>query len=451
MAPFAVAKVATTLLGLWTAPGDASKMKTESSLARLTTGLMSNLKISHEMLSPYNLKGIEASLLAIGARNSQASDRQESSDLNAFLLQIADLIGQMKNQIKDQKASSQISLDNAVSDLSNCSLNSTSSSLSFWRTTHNACRNSESALGQRYNDCLASLAIDDQTVNARYQNFQAQNTWPNSCTYSPSSTASIGSSDRRRSNRDTLIAIQNSFQTKAANWRTAYDNLMNATAARNITRADCVQKLYAYRRETSRCNAIQNDLEVHACGGSQACDTYTDCYRCKSDHWRKTNTSVASSEASWLAEWQGILRIECLIAEINSTATFNAAACNTDYSGSLSSEVRIRYEDPSNVPAMVSCSATSGGQVPGSAAFIEAYYTPMPAHTTPAKCKASCCVYTDGCCYSFKYESNLACCLETQDRNQSTCSTTAGFGSTAGWVTGACPRDADAAYALVTR
>lgn len=448
MAP-AFAKVATTLLCLLTAPGDASKMKTETSLARLANGLMGKLKLSNELLSPYNLKGIEASLLAIGSRNSKASDRAESSDLTAFLLQIADLIGQMKNQIRDQKTSSQMSLDNAVSDINNCSLNSTTSNLTFWRTTHNTCRSSESDLGQRYNDCLAALTIDDQTVYARYENLQAQNTWPNSCAYTPSSTAAIGGSDRRRSNRDTLISIRDAFQVRTDNWKTAYDNLINASAARNITRSECVLKLYEYRRETTRCSAIQNDLEIHACGGSQACDSYMDCYRCKSDQWVKTNTTVASGEASWLAEWQGILRIECLIVEINSTSTFNASSCDTDYSGSLSDEARISYADQSSIPDLVSCNDTTS-QTPGSAAFIQAYYTPMPTYTTAAKCRASCCVYTDGCCYNFKYESNLACCLETEDRNQTSCSATAGYGSTAGWVYGACPGDADAAYAMVT-
>eukprot|EP00930_Biecheleria_cincta_P102699 TRINITY_DN944_c0_g1_i4.p1 TRINITY_DN944_c0_g1~~TRINITY_DN944_c0_g1_i4.p1 ORF type:complete len:488 (-),score=68.35 TRINITY_DN944_c0_g1_i4:91-1416(-) len=433
-------------------------MKTDSSLTRLSSSLqgklsssvLNNLKMNSGVLSVYNLKGIEASLLALGAQNSQRDGSGPSSDLTAFLLQIADLIGQMKNQIRDQKTSSQMSLDNAVSDLSNCSLNSNTSSLSFWNTRHMECRSSESTLGALYSSCLGNLAQDDQTVYTRYQTFQAVNTWPSSCAYQRSSTASIGSSDRRRSNRNYLIEVRDSFRSRLDSWTTAYANFVNASAARNLTRADCITKLFAYRRETTRCNAIQNDLETHACGGSQSCDSYMDCYKCNHDQWLKTNTTIASSETAWLSEWQGILRIECLIAQINSTSAFNAAACNTDYSGSLSDEVRIRYASTANIPGLVSCASTSAsGQIPGSASFIQAYYGSMPAHTKPAACKASCCVYRDGCCYSFKYESNLACCLETANSNLANCSSQSGYGSTTGWVSGKCPTDADSAYAIV--
>lgn len=454
MAFFIFGKIAATVIGLWVGPSFA--MKTDSSLSMLASSLRNQLsdtmtgksKFAIGMLSTYNLKGIESSLLALGAQNSKR-DLHDNTDLTEFLLQIADLIGQMKNQIRDQKASSQMSLDNSVSDLNNCTLNSTTASLGFWSQRHMDCRASESALGELYSTCLANLAQDDQTVYTRYQTLQAVNTWPSSCAYQPSSTASIGSSDRRRSNRNFLIELRDSYQNSVSRWNDAYNNLINASAQRNLTRADCITKLYSYRRETQRCSAIQNDLETHACGSSQSCANYMDCYKCKSDQWLKTNTTVASSEASWLSEWQGILRIECLIAEINSTTAFNAGACNTDYSGSLSDEVRLRYESADNIPSLVTCNATSA-QIPGSAAFIQTYYSSMPVHTTPASCRASCCVYRDGCCYSFKYESNLACCLQTQDSTLANCSTASGYGSTTGWASGSCPADADAAYAIVS-
>merc|ERR1740121_2915169 len=98
---------------------------------------------------------------------------------------------------------------------------------------------SEGNLGQIYNSCLSILAQDDQIVNTRYQTFQAVNTWPNSCTYQPASTASIGTSDRRRSNRDYMITVRDAFQQRLDEWQTAYSNLVNATAARNLTRSDC--------------------------------------------------------------------------------------------------------------------------------------------------------------------------------------------------------------------
>jgi len=455
MAFFTFGKLAGALLCFWVAPSSA--MKSDSSLARLSNSLqgklsstvLNSLKTKNGMLSAYNLKGIEASLMALGARHSKSDGSATDSDLTAFLLQIADLVGQMKNQIRDQKTSSQMSLDNAVSDISNCSLNLTTSSLPFWSNRHMECRSSESALGALYNACLDNLAQDDLTVSTRYQTLQAVNTWPNSCAYQPVSTASIGTSDRRRSNRDQLISIRDQYQSRVNSWQTAYANLINASAARNLTKADCITKLYSFRRETTRCSAIQNDLEVHACGGSQACDTYMDCYSCNHGQWLKTNTTVASSEASWLQQWEGILRIECLIVQINSTSAFDATACGTDYSGSLSDEVRITYESEANIPVLNACNATSA-QIPGSAGFIEAYYGSMPVYTQPAACKAACCVYRDGCCYSFKYESNLACCLETADSTQANCSSQSGYGSTTGWASGSCPADADSAYSLVS-
>lgn len=432
------------------APGDSSKMKSSksSSFSRLTSGLLSKLKLSNEMLSPYNLKGIQASLLAIGAR--RAEEDVPDDELNEFLGQIEGLVGGMKTQIEMQHNNAQSSLDSAKHALNACSITTATQSLTWWREHHLDCRNTESDAGAAYNDCLDKLTLDDETVNARYESFRDANVWPNSCYYT--STTAPGLSARRRSNRDYILAVRDAYQTRLSAWTSAHGKLINASLARNVTRAECIEKLNEYKTETSRCNEIQNDLETHACTEAKACETYMDCYTCKHDEVIKTEGTIKSAEMSYVSEWQGILRIQCLIAEIQKdTTTFDATACDTDYSGSLSDPVRVNYDEAiPDAPAQCTDAAVQE-EIPGSKQFIEAYYTPMPAHTKTAECKASCCVYTDGCCYSFKYEGATPCCLETSDQVLTNCTATPGYGTTAGWVDGTCPQDAESAYTLMMK
>eukprot|EP00931_Biecheleriopsis_adriatica_P100474 TRINITY_DN7578_c0_g1_i2.p1 TRINITY_DN7578_c0_g1~~TRINITY_DN7578_c0_g1_i2.p1 ORF type:complete len:1135 (+),score=118.28 TRINITY_DN7578_c0_g1_i2:60-3464(+) len=410
-----------------------------------------------EMRSPQHLRGIEHSLLAL------TKSGKTGPAIQPFLTQIKELTTLMKVQIKTQSNASQISMDDSWKALNACSLGvEEASDLETWNHSHFLCRMTEHEEYMKLYTCEQELAILNQTVSARKDNFDLYDlSWPTDCSYPDAFPTPEVSS------RPYMQELRDRFRDLFGVWDSAYGAWNESIAERNIKQEECNQLRGQRDQRKTICDNVQSHFESRACGESNPeCAKYEECYSCAHDQWTAAKSSAEAAETTFLEEWRGILRIECLVDAFNSSiAAANAtqtgsnlsdaiAGCrNADFSGdSFTSEIRLVYHPTTNetVPSKDHCGfVQNASMLPGSKHWTTTYYSNLPLTTPPALCHAACCVNEeDGCCFSIQFQyAALPCCLHTQFKDQTTCTALQGaaFGKTAGWAS-VCPASADEAW-----
>eukprot|EP00440_Ansanella_granifera_P060015 gb/GFBE01065047.1/.p1 GENE.gb/GFBE01065047.1/~~gb/GFBE01065047.1/.p1 ORF type:complete len:471 (+),score=106.02 gb/GFBE01065047.1/:1-1413(+) len=427
--------------------------------AKLTLGLGSRLgaHLSVDMLTPSGLQGIENSLIEM----SQAGTA--TPGLQPFLEQIWDLTYMMQDQIRNQSSSSQTSLTQAWEEFLKCRWDSDTPVhtvvLDPLNRSHITCRHSESKAYEDEESCWEQTGILNLSVKVRRENFDIYDKdWPQNCVYPEPFP------DPEQSSQPYLQQLRDNFASLFAGWNSSYWAWNASVEARDSKVEECHELRRFHDAQTQECDGKQSDLERGACGdGGEVCDKYIDCYTCKHKAWEAANTSAASAESTYLQEWRGILRIQCLLTAFNESEKEGGTPLedgidicrNTDFTGlQYNKDIRIEYHPFENeeVPDMVKCNDTSmkfNISNPGTAEWITTYYSNMPSNTAAAVCNAPCCESEVGCCYNYGFGANMVpCCLNTEPLDEKTClRSTSAVGGSIGWAA-TCPENADVAYAM---
>eukprot|EP00931_Biecheleriopsis_adriatica_P109758 TRINITY_DN8400_c0_g1_i1.p1 TRINITY_DN8400_c0_g1~~TRINITY_DN8400_c0_g1_i1.p1 ORF type:complete len:380 (+),score=47.24 TRINITY_DN8400_c0_g1_i1:65-1204(+) len=362
----------------------AMKMSENLAKAKMTQALT---------VTPYNLDGIEHSLLAI------AQETVSQPNTSQFIDQIWVLTGQMKSQLLIQMQSIQNgTLDPAWAAYTNCSYSPQSPDA--LNSSHVACRVDEYTLWVDWNTCDQDCQTGRQTNSVLNQVVQTS-TFPLDCSY-----------PRSRDKASGTRAFFEEQQVRFESLLNAVKNARNNSNASNTTTetlcAACSAKQFFLNSKKSQCDSIQRAMEQSACGGGgdPACQNYISCYNSMKSAWMVANATASNVYDSIVTGYRGILRIECLLNGFDNASTPGAASdtlqteidrCratswHTEAERSLNATFYPTESNPE--PAFVSC-ASSGAILssdpPNSSAFRSKYYGSLNANTPAGNCTATCC------------------------------------------------------------
>lgn len=378
----------TTLVGLLWLPGVcAAKDQLMAAFADPMAGM--------------SLDGMEASLIAMAEEGA-------TPGLLPFIYQIYNLTGSMKLQVEIQSKNSQQSLDSAWQAFTSCKFSqSTSYNLDALKSQYQLCKQQQSQCVQDQSLCSTDCTTECLLVNGPCSTFNSADVWPAKGTCAINTDIYSGS-------KAWITTLKNYFAARYSNWTQSKVLCDAQTAKCNNCWNQCKSKVSQCNSIKTTCSQQQTALENAGCQSiySGNCEAYTSCYNTQQEIWQNTNKTVAGQESAFTAEYRGILRVECLlnafVRDINGTAALQSEielCINNDYtSPQYIGQLLINYYNI-NLNPLQACSATPNAAatiVPGSVAWIQQYYTPLPANTFYDPCNSACCQpcrqSTYGCC-----------------------------------------------------
>eukprot|EP00933_Yihiella_yeosuensis_P070683 TRINITY_DN78834_c0_g1_i1.p1 TRINITY_DN78834_c0_g1~~TRINITY_DN78834_c0_g1_i1.p1 ORF type:complete len:420 (+),score=120.22 TRINITY_DN78834_c0_g1_i1:92-1351(+) len=352
--------------------------------------------------TPYNLAGLEASLLGMYSQGKVAPG------LEPFLNQIVNLTAAMKDQLIKQKDETQEALNKSWVDLKSCSFDGLAqqmpnSSVDTYDKAHRACAEKESEAYGEWQDCMSMLVPLNTTLQITFQEHSLyEDNWPYNC--------KISEPAPKGSTKPKMLEWVKFFEEKWGKWNVTYVKWQQALSAFSVKEAACTKLHDAWEAEFTKCTAIQNRMEAVACGGqTKECTKYKTCYKTTSDAYA-TQKDLAKKEASSVhAEWAAILRIECILKafgkDLNDQTTLAAdiAVCQRIGAAPANAtnatppvefkEVAVTFyptaQDP--MPTLVECSISDAKAKPGTTAWTEEYCKGLPENTACENCVAECC------------------------------------------------------------
>eukprot|EP00440_Ansanella_granifera_P050224 gb/GFBE01054439.1/.p1 GENE.gb/GFBE01054439.1/~~gb/GFBE01054439.1/.p1 ORF type:complete len:794 (+),score=105.30 gb/GFBE01054439.1/:1-2382(+) len=344
---------------------------------------------------PYemSLTGLESSIMSMALDGA-------SPELQPFLDQISTLTNEMQLKVEEQANASQASLDEAWNNFKACNLDAPNltNDLQGWNQSHRSCRQEESHLFAEWQECLAGCAPYDAIANSSCEMFKAVDVFP------PKGDCKWQDTHESMTVLEYMDILLRDFQQKSKTWNERNDVCRTHTQEAATCYASCSVQESAYREKRAACDLVQASLEQHACGdGTSACGVYRSCYDSKKIVWQETNTTVASEEEAFTAEYRGILRIECLTKAFDTSISQEAADLGTEMEKCRATDfgadayvgkISISYYDISENPRL-SCSGGGPAFIacpPGNEVWHVWFYSDLPPNTTfNPVCNASCC------------------------------------------------------------
>jgi len=408
--------------GLAAKTGSNAFLTAQSNLARAKT------ELSMGLLTPSALAGIETSLISMSQQEIDANTMN-------FIVQIKNLIDQMKDQIRNQKAVAQSDLDGVWGDWNSCKNDAPSGThhdITSWHNGHMQCRHEESAMYLMWRECTDEKKVLCETKNATWDgHLPSHEGWPQSCMHSEPFD------DPDVTVYPYLIELRDKFQTAYNDWHTTYMTWYAAWRECADKEVECDVMWHQYLAKKKTCDEVQLKLEKFACGESNpGCDAYLECFGCNEKQFEKTTASIRQSEAIWVEEYNATLRIGaiicafenckdksqaanlCIPEQVQNCGCFTEAEC-----APLLQVVKIAYHPAADekLPVEEECKHLYYGEQPGTLVFTKNHFGELPEFTTFNTCNANCCVRQAGCCYSFREVEDGPCCLTRKIALQSNC------------------------------
>lgn len=329
-----------------------------------------------------DLDALESSLVSMAREGGTPS-------LHPFISQVEKLTSGMKEGVMKQSKSSQKELDASWQDFLSCTVEQQKMpGLQAASLVHRTCRTEES---QMYKDLMSLLEIchiKNSTADAYCDAFTAMDQFPSAGNCKWQNAAPQTSALRY------MKLLRDGFLEKHNAWLQNKSLCDGHTNHSDLCFADWRSKQLQLEQKRAECDRYQGQLEILACG-SHDCSDYTNCYSTRRSSWESTNATVAMQEASFLAEYRGLLRIECLLSAFRSSLNYTTPLSQgidecrrTDFKkSSYLQPLYINYFDGSQ-NSMKACFPGTG---PSSQAWSEKYYAHMPMGTKAAVCTADCC------------------------------------------------------------
>jgi hypothetical protein len=285
-------------------------------------------------------------------------------------------------------------------------------------TSNNACRYNQGALATNYTNCQSRLASLNATRSVNCTNAWYQGQPPTTATCPKMLTGETWGAYTARF-QSYFASLQANISTSTSSCQNLSATIVAQTAACNSANASLVSSI-------SNCNAAQAAMDTAACTAYnynlQMCANYTSCYSQFTTNYNRFLDGVNTQLGGLRSQLSALLQIQCLLNTLTG-ATPNAVCGNvTLTSQQATQQLQLTYPTP--VPKVAQPCSISAVQ-PGSAAYIQGFYSPMPSNAPAQACQASCC---PGCSsftcpigtrpgvgpsYTWGNTSS-ACCVQTQ-------------------------------------
>jgi len=342
-----------------------------------------------------DLQAIENSLVSLAKEGG-------SSIPDGFINQVESLTKSMKEHIIEQSRASQMTLNASWEDFLSCSpagqhvSNLTASSLA-----HRTCRSDESKMYKELMSVREICSIKNGTAKAYCDAFRAMDQFPpaGKCKWKHATS---------KSTLDYMKALSDHFLAHHNAW---LQNKSLCESHSNISEqcfnAEWSSKQFQLQQKRAECDHRQYEVEQLACGPGNQCLEYKLCYSERKTAWESTNQTVAAQEASFLSQYHGWLRIDCLVDALLShwqtltplTEDIDACQQKTYADPSYYQPLFVSYFNVSENPVKA-CSQISGG--PGSQTFNDEYFHDMPHGTALAPCSSDCCAGAEFALLNFR-------------------------------------------------
>jgi hypothetical protein len=355
-----------------------------------------------------SLAEIETSLVNL-AREKSTPDSSTSESIAIILSYIA----AMKDDVLTRASATQSGLNQSWNNLVNCRLNLTdaSTNLTLLNATHRDCSSEESTMGTQYLSCLStcetqctsSQAVCDQycAVNVPDMPSPTPSPSPGTCHF----TGPVKGDDEVGDYKewDSNVWYERwvgYFDGLYSDWNTKRTNCRNTATTMQNCYQHCTSTYgTSYETKKQECTDHQYDLESAACHEtSRNCLAYQSCHGALYNTYQADVNSANASQSSWYSEYRGIMRVECLLSAYNAsivagtdvTSAMDSCQATTFYPCTEQQSLCLQIYP---YPEEEACNGTYGNATlqPGSAAWVEAFYTDMPNMTTWETCGAQCC------------------------------------------------------------
>lgn len=342
---------------------------------------------------------------------------------NSTLEAIATIYELMNSLIQDvlQRANaSQLGVTQSYEKLVGCKLNlttETSSNLTILNTRHRECSAEESTLAASYVTCTSNCESRCATAQAScglYCPVNIPQPMPGTPVPSPTPSPTSCWYDTEQVKTDDEVGTyheweanlyykkwEDNFQTLYDDWKTKRDSCHDRVSEMNTCYTSCsTAQAATYQAKKQECTEHQYDLEAAACpDDSPACLGYQACHAFLTNVYVDDITAANASQAIWYVQYQGIMRVVCLLDAFNSSIITGA-----NLSSALDACQARTFEPCTEAPSLCLtlypvpeaelCNGTFANTSlqPGSDEWITTYYSDMPESTSYEECGAKCCV-----------------------------------------------------------
>jgi hypothetical protein len=342
------------------------------------------------MLGTTSIKGLEELIV---------KEMREGSlpDLVPFTKEIKDMIENMlKPDLVSQINSGQSSLNSwgAVFDACN-SPAATPSNASSLSQDHRVCRQEELQKYTVYTEACskALIYVDDYIKNC--SDFNKINSLPilASDQNLPTNCQKTGNI----SNVDLFNGLARDFKHLLDTYVEKQDSCNYWRDKSSQENATCEQATSEYSVVNQKCNDIQHRMDDAYCQAyvesTSYCTNQATCYEDARHRFVETNTTVAALQYELFIEYQGLMRIMCLLDGLENTTELKQriAICeNQVYDNSLMT-INYPYFDKKApfLPSAPNCTNPTKSQ-PGTQAYIQEQYSTLARPATT--CTSDCCV-----------------------------------------------------------
>eukprot|EP00933_Yihiella_yeosuensis_P029511 TRINITY_DN2314_c2_g1_i3.p1 TRINITY_DN2314_c2_g1~~TRINITY_DN2314_c2_g1_i3.p1 ORF type:complete len:397 (+),score=100.65 TRINITY_DN2314_c2_g1_i3:95-1285(+) len=368
--------------------------------------MSAKMSTSSTMVSPFagmNLDGIEASLLAMAKEDASPS-------LKPFVTQITELTKSMKQAVDDQATRSQSNLKSSLDQWKGCELKNEEieNNLTEFSQKHLECSGEESNAYAQWQSCLTRCTTPCDEANLKCDEFNKTDVWPEDGRCKMQDSAVYADT------KEWMTILMNSYENLYKAWTSSKEGCEQGKIKCDACYSGCGQYEKVYKDKVGVCSTYQAELETKGCDRDTTdCVTYHHCYASKEQAYHSTAGAVKQQEKAYIAEYRGLLRINCLLegfakafgAEKMDPKALSASieTCkNTDFSAEdRVKHLRIEYY---NVTAEIELKKCDGPNnvtddtnlIPGSPAWIHRFYKDMPANTFYEACDACCCFNMTG-------------------------------------------------------
>lgn len=188
-----------------------------------------------------------------------------------------------------------------------------------------------------------------------------------------------------------LRRISAYFEKKLAEFEKAKGACQEMTEQVFRDEQACAKKDLWHKQKRKECDGVQESLERASCAKATAsgssCDLYKACYSRNDAAYKKLKPIIQQREADRKAEWEALMRIECLMGTLSdgqaTEAEVQVCVKNTYEVTALD----LAYDAvPKELECKVSSQSFSGRQVPCNKEYMQAEYGRLPKGAPPQQC-----------------------------------------------------------------
>jgi hypothetical protein len=350
---------------------------------------------------------LDASQMLNALKGQAESKACSSSSLKGFVEDIEAIVeSEIRPKIESQHAAAQEILDLAAQGFEGCasskeSLNSEiaglNNNISVSRSTHLACRTTESGACQTKTTCETTVqSMASAASNKCSWAFLCTGSlWPQSSAWpcdsmDPPPVTDVADQCHPVGSEEYGMRLRRTkewFDEKVVEFMQRETDCKEATTTYETKKTECETTMSQSGDHQATCDHKQEEFELAVCAQKQAkrqqCTTYAACLNAAMASYTVQKASIQQQEAGWKTEWITVLKVQCYLKEFKISGCVADAAkiAQCDAEATETAHLDLVYpQEPSQPENCV------WGPGVCSQAFRDEEYSTLPPCTEPAEC-----------------------------------------------------------------